>query len=194
MVVDADRSAAFRFQEVRGVIELLEGLGQRGFLFQGSAELILSHAIDIEHSAEPDRLFADSHVVAFIQIDRDAEMPQRAKCLGSPGAAGLAITAWRGAEKSGEHLPRPLFRGARNSAAPSSHPHAAQIERRSGLDAVEIGVVADIVMAQRANHIGTPARFQHARFLAYHLNVARTPNLSSSLAMRSAASSAAGSM
>ena len=39
-------------------------------------------------------------------------------------------------------------------------------DRRNGLDAVPIGVVADAVSSERLDHIGPSALLQHARLLA----------------------------
>ncbi len=123
---------------------------------------------DVEQTAEPERLFVDADLRGFIEVDMDTHAAQCGKALRSPGGAGLTVAARRDAEDALDVLDAgPLatfeFRRAFEPA------HFIQIERRSRLDTVEVGVVADVVAEQGSNHVLTPPFLQHARLFAHQL-------------------------
>src|SRR5580700_9876380 len=66
MVVDADHSSAFRFQLLGRVVEFFKGLRQCVLIVQRSTHLVAAHAVDIQQSSEPNRLFIDAHMVPFV--------------------------------------------------------------------------------------------------------------------------------
>src|SRR5262245_10942662 len=103
-----------------------------------------------------------------IEIDGHSPLPHRTKLLRAPGAARLTI-ANRLLASDPLHIKHSLTLAAikfRNAIVPAL-PRKKQ--SRCRLNAVEIRVVADLVLLNRVNHIRPATLFEHSGLLAHQL-------------------------
>ncbi len=121
--------------------------------------------IEIENAAVVVRLPVQVHVAAVVEIDLHAPLTHGPKRLRSPGAAGLAVAGRRRA-KDALHIraARPFTPVELGDAVIPAQ--VRQIHGRAGLNAMEVGVVADLVLLQGRDDVGAFALFQGAGLLA----------------------------
>jgi hypothetical protein len=122
----------------------------------------------IQHAAEPKYLVVDPHMATLVQIDRNSHAQKRRIRLGPPGRSGLTVATRQNA-KQPKDVPTPRLFAALEFGGAFEPTHVVEIQRRSRLDTVVVGVIADIVMRQRAENVISAPLLQYARLLAHNL-------------------------
>ena len=151
-----------------GFVEALVGGGILRALVQLRAEVVAAHVEDVQEAAVPEGLLVHSHLVAFIEVDGDAEAAQGGIALRSPGAAGLAVADGLGSEdaldvgNAGAFAALELLRAFEKA-------QGQEVFGWSGMSAVEVGVEADGVFGEGIDDVLAAAAFEDAGFFADHL-------------------------
>src|SRR5260221_1517128 len=166
--VRADHSSARAGQLLRGGVELPQDVHVPVLMIEIGTNLVPAHVVDVEQSAIPERLLIEANLDAFIQVHRDAHAAQRQVGLRRPGRAWLPIANRSDTEDAADvggagRFPALEFIGALDKPKP------AQIHGWGRLNAVKIGVIPDVVGAERANDVAAAARFEGARLFAHYL-------------------------
>ena len=114
------------------------------------------------------RLAVHAEMRAAIEIGAHAPLAHRAIRLRPPRAAGLAVAGRRLPEDALDVIEAGLLAALElgDAVVPGE---IRQIQRRRWLGAVEVGVIADLVLLERRDDIGPLALLQHPRLLADHL-------------------------
>src|ERR1019366_2975844 len=165
VVIDADHAATagskFGGRAVEPPVAVLHGCSAVKRRPHGEP----AHVVNVKQATVPERLIVEPYLRAFIQVDRNAHLTQGGIGLGSPGASRLAVA-------TGAHSEDALYIQRSRALAPLELGHALdiseipEINRRGGWDAMEIGVIADVVQGEGPHHVPTPALLEYAGFFA----------------------------
>ncbi len=170
MIADADQTSAFGGKALANCRHLGIGLLQPVGVVQIHAREVGAHVVDVQRPRIPERLALQAHVRALINVHGvHADVRERRDGLTSPGRSGLTVAGEAFSAKDPPHVRRALPFATHKLAHAVQQSAVGQVFGRRGVDRMEVAVVADIVLAQRGNHIGSSTPLQYASLFAHDL-------------------------
>ena len=104
-------------------------------------------------------------VIGLVEVDLDAHFAKRRICLWRPRASGLAVRRWRGAENALDVLDAGLLAPPELELAVFPT-RVLQVNGNRRLLTVRVGVIPDVVLPERSDHVRAAAAFEHSSLLA----------------------------
>ena len=137
--------------------------------------LVPAHGVDIEHAGVPERPLLEADVAPFVEVHGNArrghhpDLLQRGVSLRPPRRARLAVAAQPGHAEDAPHVARARALPPGELGDTVEPPAAREVLRRRRVHGMEVGVVADVVPAERRDHVRPPALLEDARLLPHDL-------------------------
>src|SRR2546427_10814826 len=165
VVIDADHAATACCKFGGGAFDPIVAVLHRRAAIQGRPHGEPAHVVNVKQATVPERLIIEPYLRAFIQVDWNAHSTQGGVGLGSPGASRLAI-ATGAHSKDALDIYRSSALAALELGGAFDISEIPEIDRWRGWNAMEIGVIADVVQGDGPHHVPTPELLEYARFFA----------------------------
>ena len=107
--------------------------------------------------------------ITGIAVRSNADLLQCGDRRGRPGRAGLAVARQRFNAKNSPHVRRSTALAPRKLSHAIEQAAVGEIFRGRRMDGMKIGVVTDVVLLQRGNHVAPTAPLEHTRLFTDEL-------------------------